>query len=271
MSPEELTRLASKEFSEILAADPVIRDLRASLTDRKDFIPGTFDALLLPGGDCIGNLPVLPLTAAKWAFLWTIENPFVIGADQASAIDLDIFLYVLACPDLRKLDFPLTSLTVEARDYASATGLESGQVIREIQSVIANAFSPLAMLPKSDSGSSEEVFYDGVWLAWIASIAVRESGMPYDRVIHEMPLSLLCNFYVAWRRRESPDGDQIRRPQNGEIMDQINARVEELGQQFLQRPPGCPDDHASAAAPSTPAPAADPSGSPTPLRLGRSV
>lgn len=238
MSPEELKRLASKEFSDLMAADPVIRDLRSRLTDRKDFISGTFDALLLSGGDRIGDLPVLPLTAAKWAFLWTIENPFVIGADQASAIDLDIFLYVLTCPDLRKLDFSLTSLSVEARDYASATGLETDRVIREIQSVIGNAFSPLAMLPKSDSGSSEEVFYDGAWLVWIASVAVRESGMPYDRVIHELPLNLLCNFYVAWRRRESPDGDKIRRPQNGEIMDQINARIEELGKEFLEHTEG---------------------------------
>jgi len=233
MSPEELTRLASKEFSGLLAADPVIRDLRARLTDRKDAIPATLDALLMSGGDCIGNLPVFPLTAAKWAFLWTIENPFVIGADHASSIDLDIFLYVLTCPDLRKLDFPLASLPVEARDYASATGLEIDQIIREIQSVIANAFSPLAMLPRSDGGDGE-VFYDGAWLAWIASIAVRESGMPYDRLLHEIPLSLVCNFYVAWRRLEGPDGDQIRRPQSSEIMERINARVEELGKEFLK-------------------------------------
>ena len=219
-------------------ADPVIRELRSRLTDRKDAVPAALDALLMSAGNRIGNLPVLPLTAAKWAFLWTVENPFVIGADHASSIDLDIFLYVLTCPDLRKLDFPLASLPVEARDYASATGLEIDQIIREIQSVIANAFSPLAMLPRSDGGGSGEVFYDGAWLAWIASIAVRESGMPYDRLIYEIPLSLLCNFYVAWRRRESPDGDQIRRPQNGEIMDQINARVEELGKEFLEHTEG---------------------------------
>ena len=234
MSPEDLICLSSKEFSDLLAADPVIRDLRDRLTDRKDFIPATLDALLMSGGDRIGDLPILPLTAAKWAFLWLIESPFLTGAEQLSAIDLDIFLYVLTCPDLRKLDFPLTNLPVEAREYAAATGLETSQVIREIQSLIGNAFSPLAMLPRSDGGGTEEVFYDGTWLAWIASVATRESGMPYDRVIHELPLSLVCNFYVAWRRREGFDGDKIRRPQNGEVMEQINARVEELGKEFLK-------------------------------------
>ena len=235
MSPEDLTRLASKEFSAVLAADPVIRDLRASLTDRKDFIPGTFDARLLSGGDRIGKLPVLPLTAAKWAFLWVIESPFVTGKNTASETDLNLFLFVLSCPDLRQLQIPLTQLPVAADHYLQAAALPPEQVVREIQSVIGNAFSPLSMLPKSDSGSSEEVFYDGAWLAWIASITVKESGIPYDRVIHELPLSLLCQLYVAWRRREGADGDKIRRPQNGEIMDQIQARVDELGKEFLSK------------------------------------
>ena len=227
-------RLASPEFSAILAADPVLAELRSRLTDRNDFIPGTFDALLLTGGGRIGDLPVLPLTAAKWAFLWVIESPFVSGKGQVTETELDLFLFVLSCPDLRKLQIPLTRIPAEADHYAAATGLPPEQVIREIQSVIGNAFSPLAMLPKSDSGSSEEVFYDGAWLAWIASIAVKESGMPYDRVIHDLPLSLLCQLYVAWRRREGFDGDRISRPRNGEIMDQIQARVDELGKEFLK-------------------------------------
>ena len=89
------------------------------------------------------------------------------------------------------------------------------------------------MLPSS-GGDPEEVFYDGAWLAWIASIAVKESGMPYDRVIH-LPLSLLCQLYVAWRRREGIDGDKIRRPQNSKILDLINTRVEKLGKEFLSK------------------------------------
>ncbi|MBQ6598926.1 MAG: hypothetical protein IJH79_15360 [Lentisphaeria bacterium] len=247
MSPEDLTRLSSKEFSTVLNADPVLAELRSRLTDRNDFIQGTFDALLLTGGDRIGDLPILPLTAAKWAFLWVIESPFVTGGNTVSETDLNIFLFVLGCPDLRKLQIPLPHILAEADHYAAATGLPLEQVIREIQSVIGNAFSPLAMLPKSDSGSSEEVFYDGAWLAWIASIAVKESGMPYDRVIHELPLSLVCNFYVSWRRRESIDGDKIHRPQNGEILDRINARIEELGKAFLNGP-------AAASAPASSVP-----------------
>ena len=251
MSPEELNRLASKEFSDLLAADPVIKDLRASLTDRKDAVPMAFDALLMSGGDRIGNLPVLPLTAAKWVFLWICGNPFV-SSGKVSEEDVNIFLYVLACPDLRKLDFSITSLAVKARDYSAATGLDIQQVIREIQTVVNTAFSALSMLPRAESGDSGEVLFDSAWLSWIASIAVRESGMPYDRVIHELPLSLVCNFYVSWRRRESIDGDKIHRPQNGEILDRINARVEELGKEFLNGPAAASAPAASVPIRNTP-------------------
>ena len=234
MTPEDLKRLASREFSAVLAADRVIRELRASLVDRKDTIPAAFDALLLTGCGRVGNLPVLPLTAAKWAFLWIVDSPFVTGnGNRFSVTDLDIFLFVLACRDLRTLDFPLTRLPVEARGCTAATGMDAEQAMGEIQSVIRAAFSPLAMLPSSNAEAGE-VFYDGAWLAWIASIAVRESGMPYDRVIHDLPLSLVCNLFVARYRREGADGDKIRRPQNGEILDRINARVEELGKEFLK-------------------------------------
>lgn len=235
MSPEELSCLSSKEFSAILADDPVLKDLRASLVSRADFIPGTFDALLLTGGDRIGELPVLPLTAAKWAFLWTIESPFVIGKGQVSETDIDLFLFVLSCPDLRRLQIPLSQLPAEAASFAAAAALPPDQLLPEIRQVIDSAFFPLTMLPKS-GGEPEEVFYDGTWLAWIASIAVKESGLPYDRVIHELPLSLICNLYVAWRRREGIDGDKIRRPQNGKTLDQIQARINELGKEYLKSP-----------------------------------
>ena len=49
ISPEEMKCLASREFSALLGADPVLRDLRSLLTGRKDFIPAALDALLLSG------------------------------------------------------------------------------------------------------------------------------------------------------------------------------------------------------------------------------
>ena len=234
MTPEEMKRLATPEFSALLAADPVIAELQSSLHDSKDWIPGTLDALLLSGGIRIGQLPVLPLTAAKWAFLWAVDNPLVTGRKtQLTEEDLNVFLFVLCCPDLRQLRIALTNLPIEARTYAAATGLPPERLLPEIRAVIAEAFLPLSMMPQ-DGESEDGAFYDGAWLAWIASIAVRESGMAYDRVVHELPLSLVCNLFVAWRRREGVDGDKIKRPADGEIMEQIAARVDVLGKEFLE-------------------------------------
>lgn len=233
MSPEELSCLSSKEFSAILADDPVLKDLRSRLVDRKDAVPAALDAILLSGAIRIGELHVQPLTAAKWAFLWIIESPFVSGGSAVSLTDLNIFLYVLHLHDLRNMDFPLTCLPVKSASFVQKTGLETETLIQEISAVISSAFYPLSMLPQSGS-NPEDAFYDGAWIAWIASIAVKESGLPYDRVIHELPLSLICNLYVAWRRREGIDGSKIRRPQNGTVMDKIAARIDALGKDFIR-------------------------------------
>lgn len=235
MTPEKMKRLATPEFSAVLAADPVLAELQSSLHDPKDWIPGTLDALLLSGGTRIGSLPVLPLTAAKWAFLWAADNPLVTGRKtQLTEEDLNVFLFVLCCPDLRQLTFPLTNLPVEARDYAAATGLPPERLLPEIRAVVDEAFLPLSMLPH-DADPEDAAFYDGAWLAWIGGLAARESNLPYDRVIHELPLSLVCNLFISWHRREGADWNRIRRPANGEIMEQIAARVDELGKEFLEK------------------------------------
>jgi len=225
--------LATPQFSALLAADPALKELRNQLIERKNFAPDTFDALLLSGCDHIGALPVLPLTLAKWSFLWIVENPIVTGKDQIDETAINVFLYVLSSPDLRKLNFPLPELPVQARDYSRATGLDLNLIWSDIKDIVKSAFYPLKMIPKPDD-PDQESFYDGAWITWVASIAVRESGIPYDRVIHELPLSLVCNFYVSYLRRETVDGGKIKRPQNGKIMDQIIERVNFLAQEFLK-------------------------------------
>ena len=188
----------------------------------------------------IGSLPVRSLTAAKWAFLWMLKNPLVRqdgkaedgSAQTISQSELDVFLFVLSREDLRNLDLPLASIPGAASGYAAATGLESERLMAELRTVIEDAFEPLSMLPPSGGGSGEMSF-DGSWLAWIGGVAARESLLPYDRCIHELPLSLVCDFFVSWRKRESVDGDKIRRPPRADIMEKISARIEEMSDDFL--------------------------------------
>ena len=189
----------------------------------------------------IGSLPVRSLTAAKWAFLWMLKNPLVLpggktedgSAQTISQSELDVFLFVLSREDLRNLDLPLASIPGAASGYAAATGLDPERLLAELRAVIEDAFEPLSMLPPSGGGSGEMSF-DGSWLAWIGGVAARESLLPYDRCIHELPLSLVCDFFVSWRKREGVDGDKIKRPPRADIMEKISARIEEMSDEFLK-------------------------------------
>lgn len=237
---EQLRALAGPEFNARLAADPELAELQRHLHDRDNIIPGVLAAMMMQPGQRIGSLPVRCLTAAKWAFLWMLKNPLVRqdgktedgSAQTISQSELDVFLFVLSREDLRNLDLPLASIPGAASGYAAATGLEPERLLAELRTVIEDAFEPLSMLPPSGGGSGEMCF-DGSWLAWIGGVAARESLLPYDRCIHELPLSLVCDFFVSWRKRESVDGDKIKRPPRADIMEKISARIEEMSDDFL--------------------------------------
>ena len=237
---EQLRALAGPEFNARLAADPELAELQRHLHDRDNIIPGVLAAMMIQPGLRIGSLPVRSLTAAKWAFLWMLKNALVLpggktedGSVQTiSQSELDVFLFVLSREDLRNLDIPLASIPGAASGYAAATGLEPERLLAELRAVIEDAFEPLSMLPPSGGGSGEMSF-DGSWLAWIGGVAARESLLPYDRCIHELPLSLVCDFFVSWRKREGVDGDKIKRPPRADIMEKISARIEEMSDDFL--------------------------------------
>ena len=232
MTPAELKWLATPEFSAILAKDPELIRLNDELRSGERQIPALLDALLLPYECRVGSLPVKPLTAAKWAFLWGLNNGFVCGgaSRKLTVADIDIFLYVLAQQDLRKLKLSLPEIPGEASGYSAAAGLPAESLLREIEQVIDQAFAPLQMMPPDPAGG--DAVFDGVWLAQICGIAARESGFDYERVLG-LPLSLVCSFYIAWSQREGADGDKIRRVPPEEIMAAIQARTDELGKRFL--------------------------------------
>ena len=150
------------------------------------------DAIGLVGGGKIGSLNVMPLTAAKWGFLWGIENPLVardLPAETVSTVsDMDVFLFVLALRDLRKLTISFSELPGAASGYAAATGLAPEDVVREIHQVKQSAFHAFEMLPEV-SGDGDSPHYDADWLTLLTGIAAREMQLPADRVMHEIPLS----------------------------------------------------------------------------------
>ena len=232
---EELRRLASAEFNLLLQNDQVLKDLENSKYDKRAHSCALLEALCL-GEFRIGKLPVLPLTAAKWAFLWMLDNGFVSDLSDksdGSDVDLDVMLYILSIPDLADIDCNLHEVPAKASGYRFAPQLPREEVAKEIQGMISQAFLPLAMLPVKVS-SGEEAYFDEIWLTAVAGCAARESGESLYYCMHKMSLSTVFALWVNYRRRESTE--KISYPVPSEIEKKIADRVDQLGREFLTRP-----------------------------------
>lgn len=236
---EELRRLAAPEFNALLAADPELKRLASLKYDKALDVRVLLEVLNL-GSWRIGDLPVMPLTAAKWAFLWAIDNPLVTGGDMTET-DLDVALYVLSCPDLREIPCGLAGIPAEAADCARATGLSAEDLKRELKNVVRGAFRPLEMLPPPDSMDEQPPRYDGVWLATIAGVAAREAATSVLVCMHKMSLATVCAYFVSNRRRESPEGAKYRYRPEAAVMAAIDARIDALEEEFLNGKPGRPE------------------------------
>lgn len=232
-TPAELRRLADAEFNRILTDDPELRRLESLKYDRSAETRLLLEVMGV-GGFHIGKLPIRPLTAAKWAFLWMLENRYATGG-AIRIIDLDIALYIFSLFDLRDLredGCALWEIPGRAAGYSDATGLEAAEVRREVAAWISGAFRPLELMPPA--GVSDELpRYDTQWLTRICGIAARETGESWEKVMYEMSLSTLCCAYVNFAQRESAEPHQFRRRPDAELEAQISARIDQLAREFL--------------------------------------
>ena len=228
-SVEELRLLAGPEFNALLAADPELKRLEGLKFDHA--LESRVLLEILGIGDWrVGKLPIRPLTAAKWAFLWMLGSPLVLGG-AVTVSDLDVMLYVLSIPHLGQIPCGIADIPAAAADYAGATGLEAKDVVAEWQAIADAAFQPLTLLSDPEHSDDPPV-YDGVWIAGIAAVAAREGGVTLDQAMHDLSLSTVSALFVNYRRREDKDTHLTRRPKP-EILELIDRRVDELAEKFL--------------------------------------
>lgn len=241
MQPDEMKLLAGAEFNRILSADPVLKELEAAKYDEGAEFLALLAVLQISGiGIRIGNLPIQEmLTPAKWALLDIFKSPFLRGGTVSTA-DADLFLYILAQPDLRCMALALHEIPGAASGYSAATGLSFESVCAEIKSVIHVAFLPFGMLPPCEPAEGSSHF-DAMWLTNLCGIAARESNERVSHVYWHMSLTEVCCHYVNYRRRECADGDKIRRRPDSETTARIEARVDELAKEFLREKSDLPD------------------------------
>ena len=229
---EELRSLnADPEFQKLFREDP---ELNALECDRGD---EAAELLLLSEvlgfGVRVGKLPTHPLTAARWSLLWTLDNAYT-RVRPVTVLDVEVFLYVLT-RDVRRIDCSLHEIPVAASGYLAASGLNALDAHDAITRIIDAAFLPLRMVP--DEQSSEERRYDALWLARIAGVAARESGMTLDYCKFEMSLGEVTCLFIAMLQRETPEeyARRIRRRPDLETEAKILKRTLELQNEYLAK------------------------------------
>lgn len=230
----ELTLLSGEEFNSILAKDEILAEL-----EKQKYDPAKERNILLEVLGMIsyriGKLPILPLTAAKFAFLSMLKSPFIHGG-ECSMADLDLVLYILSCPDLRELNCEIPALPAAASGFAEAAALPVTEVMENVKELFSTSFYLLSLLPeeKSKGGKKNGYEYDALWLTFLTSLAARESGMDLMYCMHKMSLSSLCAFYVNYCKRESTFADNIRRRLPEDVQNEMEARVDLLAEEFLK-------------------------------------
>ncbi len=231
-SAAELSRLAGAEFNRILADDAELGRLERLKYDRPAEARLLLEVLGL-GDFRIGELPVRPLTPAKWAFLWMLENPLAVGG-LWSECDLSNALFVISLPDLRKLDAALWEIPALAAGYSQATGLAPDETLAELAAWKDAAFRPLELIPPMDVSTGKEVRYDAQWLTRIASVAARETGEAFDHVLFDRTLSFACSCYVNFLMRESVRPWEFTRRPDAELTGKIEQRINKLAEEYLR-------------------------------------
>ena len=224
------------EFRRILADDPELARLRRHSYDRALESRVLLEVLGI-GDFRIGKLPVRPLTIARIALLWMVGSPFVTGG-SCSESDIDVALYILAQYDLRRIPVATSGIPAAAAGFRAATGLDPAAAAAEIDAMFRSACSPFALRPPQHDRHDKELQHDAEWASTLAGIAARESGIPFDRCLHEMSFSTAAWLYINYLRRESADGERIRRRPPDEIAGQIHNRVTLLAEEYLNREKG---------------------------------
>lgn len=226
---------ANVEFNQLLADDQELIELEKLKYNKKLHSCTMFETLGI-GSWSIGKLPIMPLTAAKWAFLWILDNRFTNLQDvtELSELDIDIMLYILSIPSLDDIKCSLHEIPAVAAGYHRIPQLPLQEIVIELNRVIQQAFLPLTMLP-SKTECNEESYFDEIWLTAIAGCAAREACMSLYYCMHKMSLSSVFALWVNYRRREGSEAQQIRYPVSEEIEQKISARVDKLARDFLTK------------------------------------
>lgn len=222
----------SPEFQTVLDEDPVLKqldDFRIDYNRERELLREAYGATWKVAGD----IPVAPVTPAVWSVLWAMKSPFVRKPPvSVKIIDVAIFLYLLT-HDLSDVYF--STLEEDAKKEGAAFGLpeDAETLALELHHLVDLALAPLKMLPSTGCESADDPVYDADWLLSVCSVASREAGIPLQRVMVDLPLSVVYSLLVVRARKTHPDKHYAKRSPEWVSKKELE-RVNELSEAFVR-------------------------------------
>lgn len=218
----------SAEFQQLLASDKYMETLSRTRTNPGRRLAGVLD--LLGCSNRFRQYSLHPLTPAVWSLLWTMGNHYALDFKAITALDTDVFLWLLRHEPGGMLPEP-EEIPVLASGIVPRLGLEYPETAGALLNMVCTAFEPLHMLPDSFASSAPPE-YGADWLAQISSIAAGETNLTVRDIMLTMPLSACCHFYLTYLRKQGVRGIAVRT--DGRIAEEMMNYADRLGERFLR-------------------------------------
>lgn len=218
---------SSPAFNERLDEDPVMKQLDACRVDYARERELLFEAF---GGTWNIGFPVSPITPAVWSILWSVKSPFVDGKNPVRVLDVAVFMRLLTHP---LSEITLSTLEEDAKKEGASFGLpeDAENLAEELTKLVELAFAPLKMLPPAVA--DDEVLFDSDWLLSVCSVASREAGIPLQRAMVDLPLSVVFGLMVICARKANP-GKHYTKKSPDWVSKQELERTNELAEEFIR-------------------------------------
>lgn len=219
-----------KVFQERFGHDPVLDDLDSQKIDYNEELLNIF-SLLGQKFNYKGKYYNY-LTLFDWNFLWCKKSPLISKQNREITLnDLDLFLYVI---QNGKNIINEKNVEEASKDYVLKEHYDYGEVIEVLFKMIKLAFKPLQFLPVQIDTEGEK-YYDLDWVISLASKVHEVSGFEIEKIITELPIQIVCSFYIEWRRKLGDTNiykrtsQEILKAQDERSCDLIAERLLELG------------------------------------------
>lgn len=218
---EKLTR--DDEFQHRFGTDKQLDQIENMKLD-KAALSRQFE-YLINGYETVSDKKLHPLTLSKVTFLWLKNSPFLelnLDVNTIKQEDVDLFFYVLNT-NIRKIDFQFSkaqSLNFFSINFPELTFEDGIALALHITHLMFTPLKYFSYEQKRTEGNVT-VDYSIRWLTGMA-IAVRQvTGYDIDFIIQELPLNIICYYYVQFRRK---NGQQINDRSDEEILIMIDQR-----------------------------------------------